>query len=878
MQNQSEKKRRKKKWIALVLTVVMMFAAAMPASASSETSSSMSEINTGPEQTAGTRENSTETPSEQQNAGQAGQGQNAEPESSEDAAGENNSSEKTEESNPDSSETNEEMGAENQPTQESGEESRQAVGSDSSAAKANTIRLAAAASNTVSAPDPVGTIERKNEWQIVSEEYAGTDQVYKKGFDLDGNGSNDIFYQKNVIPTGVENEFRVYMGISKRMTWDEILAKSDFAVSNSNGFHKQEIGTQYSGINKGNPSILHPGKTGQGNDLEATVHYYRGGKIVHTYKGWYYYENTPSASNGTGFIYLKALGIYFLACKTIALSVDKNGGSLVFDIDLDAMEKKNIYFSVDDIVADSVQDSMGDYITYEDCENSDGTVSFSGSTLTWKPESNGVTGTEVKEDGGLTGYYYNIHQMVYKVHLKAEQEGFHSCAQNMNSAVGDAESYPVNQKAVLNCHMGSYTGNPEFQVPYVRGLLYDLEFRKIVAGSEIPLADISFTVTRQPGGSTAAEQVQKTDRQTTGQDGWMKFHNLPWGTYSLQELAGTDSSFQSIYLDGSGLGTPVTVQIGKVINGSALVQDHGSGHSADLQTDLNNMLLLYNGDGIFENTPNTARITIKKVVNEYDSVPSDLKNLSYTITAESFGNSENAVYEMPDKDDMEFRKLNEKTDLKHEETVEYTLVVPAAGGRIYLNEHLPDRLGARMKFGSVKVEKNGNSTDPGSVSRLGSLCGIDVFPGNDLTITYTNLPVGLVYIHKLIDNYQAPLADDAFILRVTSAEDNGQSVNAEVVLKHDEYSPDIEILKTTTLQIAEVLPKEYTQSGITYEKYTIDAETGDTSVYEEGTCQGGQIVVHPGENVEITVHNSYSGEPYFHVSDAVKNAFLPPQR
>lgn len=877
MQNQSEKKRRKKKWIALVLTVVMMFAAAMPAGASSETSSSVSEINTGSEQTAGTGENSTETPSEQQNAGQAGQGQNAEPESSEDTAGENNSSEKTEESNPDSSETNEEMGAENQPTQESGEESRQAAGSDSSAAKANTIRLAAAASNTVSAPDPVGTIERENEWQIVSEEYAGTDQAYKKGFDLDGNGSNDIFYQKNVIPTGVENEFRVYMGISKRMTWDEILAKSDFAVSNSNGFRNQEIGTQYSGINKGNPSILHPGKTGQGNDLEATVNYYRGGKIVHTYKGWYYYENTPRASNGTGFIYLKALGIYFLACKTIALSVDKNGGSLVFNIDLDAMEKKNIYFSVDDIVADSVQDSMGDYITYEDCENSDGTVSFSGSTLTWKPESNGVTGTEVKEDGGLTGYYYNIHQMVYKVHLKAEQTGFHSCAQNMNSAVGDAESYPVNQKAVLNCHMGSYTESPEFQVPYVRGLLYDLEFRKIVAGSQIPLADISFTVTRQSGGSTAAEQVQKTDRQTTGKDGWIKFHDLPWGTYSLQELAGEDGSFQSIYLDGSGLGTPVTVQIGTVINGSALIQDHGSGHSADLQTDLKNMLLLYNGDGIFENTPNTARITIKKVVNEYDSVPSDLKNRSYTVTAKSYGDGGDAVYEMPGKDDTEFRNLNEETKLKHEETVEYTLVVPEAGGSIYLSEP-SDQFDYQMKFGSVKVEKNGNSTEPGAVTHYGTTCRIDIFPGNDLTITYTNLPVGIVRIHKLIDNYQDPLADDAFILRVTSAEDNGQSVNTETVLKHDEYSADIEILKTTTLQIAEVLPKEYTQSGITYEKYTIDAETRDPAVYEEGTGQGGQVVVHPGEIVDITVHNSYSGKPYFHVSDAVKNYFLPPQR
>lgn len=153
------------------------------------------------------------------------------------------------------------------------------------------------------AADWVGNINKANEWQIVSEEYAGREQTNKKGYDIDKDGSDDIYYQKNVIPTGVENEFRVYLGITKSMTWDELIAESNFAITTANSWHNTAIGTRANSIN-GNYSTIYPGKaTSGGNNYEAVVNYTRNGKIVHTYKGWYH-GTTPNCANGTGFIQL----------------------------------------------------------------------------------------------------------------------------------------------------------------------------------------------------------------------------------------------------------------------------------------------------------------------------------------------------------------------------------------------------------------------------------------------------------------------------------------------------------------------------------------------------------------------------------------------
>ena len=707
------------------------------------------------------------------------------------------------------------------------------------------------------APDVVGEIDASNEWQIVSEEYSGREQTDKKAYDIDKDGSDDIYYQKNVIPTGVENEFRIYLGITKKMTWDELLAESDFAITTSNSWHSVAVGTTTKSIN-GNPSTIYPGKVTSGaNNYEAVVNYERNGQVVHTYRGWYH-GTTPNCANGTGFIKLKSLGIYLVASHTVNLG---NGGNqLTFTIDLDAMTSKNINFALEDIVVDSVQDTMGDYITYEDAEYCDGTNSNSGDTLTWIPESNGVDGVQVQDGNGLTGYHYNVHQLVYKVHLKAEKEKFNSCAQNMNSKVGDKESYQTNQQAILNCHMGTYTGKTELQVPYVRGLLYDLEFQKTITDSNISVSGISFTISRKQEGSTIAETLEKTVQESTDDDGWIKFHNLPWGIYTLQELSGNSDSFQEDYLDGTEELNSYELRIGKVINNDGLKNDHGTGHSVDQVNDVDNLLFLYNQNGVFENTPNQAKITIKKIVNEYEAILDDLKDQEYVITTDSTGVKD--IYLQPEETDTALTKLKgRKTELKHQETEVYNLIVPKDGGEINIEEIIPEAIQNKIVFESAEVTQNNGSTEVGAITKTEQGCKVNVLPGNDITITITNVPVGTVKIHKVVDNYQDKLVGDDFIIRVSSVGDDGATVNTETVLAHNETSGKINITKTTTLNIEEVVPKEYSLSKI--------------EISGGGSLKGNQVTVRPGEDVVITVHNSYSSKSFFHAADAIRNLFIP---
>lgn len=123
-------------------------------------------------------------------------------------------------------------------------------------------------------------------------------------------------------------------------------------------------------------------------------------------------------------------------------------------------------------------------------------------------------------------------------------------------------------------------------------------------------------------------------------------------------------------------------------------------------------------------------------------------------------------------------------------------------------------------------------------------------------ITVSDKKEGRVYIKKVIDNYQPELSEDAFIINVSSAEN---TVNAQVVLKHGETSSAIVISEKTTLNITEILPKEYEISQIT--------------ISGGGQLNGNQVIADPGEEITVTVHNRYSGKAFFQSSDAVKNIF-----
>ena len=235
-----------------------------------------------------------------------------------------------------------------------------------------------------------------------------------------------------------------------------------------------------------------------------------------------------------------------------------------------------------------------------------------------------------------------------------------------------------------------------------------------------------------------------------------------------------------------------------------------------------------------------------------------MKKQEYSVKITGVGKKD--IYLLPAATDSFLKKLeNKENTLKHEETVIYDLIVPKNGGTINLQEVIPESIKNKVVFDSATVTANAGSTDLGSVTEKGQGCEVTVLPGNDLTVTITNTPVGTVKIKKVIDNYQKELAEDAFIIQAESADDNGASVNTEAVLKHNESSGTITINTTTTLNINEIVPTEYRLSKIT--------------VSGGGALNDNQVTVNPGENVIITVHNTYSWKPFFHVADAIKNQF-----
>ena len=400
--------------------------------------------------------------------------------------------------------------------------------------------ISVAAVNTASlsaAPDYIGAINTANEWQIVAEQYSGNANSNKVGYDTDGDGVNDVLLQKNVVPTETENEFLVYLSVTKQMTWDELLAQSRLGLTTQGRWTDADVGrlVNTSDIGGNRTNILQPGM-GQRN-YQATIYLTRGGTTVHTFTGWYN-GTTPNASNCTGYIILNGLdNKAIIASAKVNLHQDGSGtgGTLEYTIDLDKMAQNGIYYELDEIELNTVEDTLGDGIIYDGCVNCDGTVSESNGTLTWNitenPDIEGVNYTNP-----TTGYIENVAQLVYRVKLDVTQEGFHSCADNMDSTSNEPESYAVNEYATLHYQMGDNTYMQNFPVPYVRGLLYNITFDKeSTAGKSLTGAVFALY---ESDGTTPVKKSDGTDYTITTVAGQInRFVDLPTGTYVMKEIS-----------------------------------------------------------------------------------------------------------------------------------------------------------------------------------------------------------------------------------------------------------------------------------------------------------------------------------------------------
>lgn len=387
------------------------------------------------------------------------------------------------------------------------------------------------------APNYIGAINQANKWQIVSQEYAGNLNSNKIGYDTDGDSVNDVYLQKNVVPTANENEFLVYLSMTKQMTWDTLLSQSHLGLTTQGKWTDSDVGSlvNLSDIGGNKSNILNPGKGSR--NYEATIYLVKGDRVVHTFTGWYN-GTTPNASNCTGYIILNGLSNKaIIASAKVNLHQDSSGsgGTLSYTIDLDTMSEHNIYYALEEISLDSVEDKLGNNIIYNGVIASDGSVSESNGTLTWNIiENQDVVGVNYTDP--ITGYLENVAQLVYRVKLDVTQNDFHSCADNMQSIVGDKESYEVNQYATLNYRFGNNPYNQNFPIPYVRGLLYDITFNK-QSDSGKSLSGAVFELFQSDGTTPVQNENGEPYIITTEAGVSSEFINLPYGTYVLKEIS-----------------------------------------------------------------------------------------------------------------------------------------------------------------------------------------------------------------------------------------------------------------------------------------------------------------------------------------------------
>lgn len=387
-------------------------------------------------------------------------------------------------------------------------------------------------------PDYIGTINNANKWQIVSEEYSGNANSNKTGYDTDKDDVNDVLLQKNVVPTENENEFLVYLSVTKQMTWDELLAQSQLGLTTQGKWTDADVGkiVNASDIGGSKSNVLQPGM--ESRNYEATIYLTRNGTVVHTFTGWYN-GTTPNASNCTGYIILNGLnGKAIIASAKVNLHQDGSGsgGTLSYTINLDELSENGIKYAVSEIKLTSVEDMLGDYMIYEGGVNCDGSISESGGVLKWNiTENPDIEGTSYEDP--KTGYMENVAQLVYKVKLDVAQAGFNSCGDNMKSIDKDKESYAVNKYAKLSYLMNDESYTLDFPIPYVRGLLYNITFDKVGDDTAEKLAGAVFGL-YESDGVTPVKNPAGDDYQITTADGeTSRFTNLPYGKYTLKELS-----------------------------------------------------------------------------------------------------------------------------------------------------------------------------------------------------------------------------------------------------------------------------------------------------------------------------------------------------
>lgn len=378
--------------------------------------------------------------------------------------------------------------------------------------------------------------EHSNEWQIVDGEYAGN-----TGTDKTLSSDGKVRVQKNVIPTGVENEFLVYLSVDTKQLFADFFASAEYQATTSNDNHSENPGTVKDSMTGDQKNKVSGDGTKYSNSGTFTILSSSGELLAENIKlSW------SQAQNVTFYLEVKDGS----ATKYVLVGVKIKSGSsntVMLSEEAERLIMSNVAQMAD---LRQVTDTMGDYVKFLSVVSGDYTevpsYDESTHTLTWQPtvkenpqidkvkegeskevsfkDYNGNTRTETVYK--YTSWALNAAELVYKVRLDVGKKGFLSAADNLKSKVGDPESCQVNASASLTY---GTDGEISFPVPYVRGVLYDLQFEKVDSDDTAKrLSGAGFTLTDASGNSYPVEEV-------SGKEGVYQALDLPWGTYTLTE-------------------------------------------------------------------------------------------------------------------------------------------------------------------------------------------------------------------------------------------------------------------------------------------------------------------------------------------------------
>ncbi len=805
--------------------------------------------------------------------------------------------------------------------------------------------------------NPISHDTGENIWQIMKGKYWGhtkiNDPDATKAYDRDAyvsySGDNAVRMTKSVINSDIENEFTMYLNIEPQVSWADIMRFNKIGVSNNAG----SIGDDGYPGGGGATKEFYPVPTGSAKTpLDFEYYVETGGKreIIATVTMYAVTNKVPNGSIGIGNLLLQPDGRPFHYVAKFSIRPAANGKNPTLEIDMTEPYKK-YEFPKERPSIQNVQDNMGDYVkTHGYVANYDGGIARAGEKfITWTlpTEDLGEVPYEIVNgmykmkaisrilpNGKLTAYFPRAYQLTYDFFLDVTEPGFPSAYRtNSDNSITNDYAIQTNKSPDDSTRGGtvyytldgkSLTG--DFNSPYIKGLLYDVEFRKVVEKTKIPLEGVKFKIKRISGEGNYSNVEPK--EEVTDEYGWIKFHDLPWGTYEITEVSFKEGDiFQNNYLDEElpkvlgtdGLDKRYFIEgdckVGEVLEilkrkrnpdeKYRLHEDHAGAHSVDKEKDLRNRLYIYNEEnplraGYVENEPYYATVKIKKNVKYFNQMAEYLKDKAYTIkTKNENENPRMPVYWYPyppKKNTLNYwepeggdasndgkwteEEFNKSVDLKHRKRKFYKLILPKTGGEISIKEIIPEEIRNNMELYDVTVEPNEeNKGEYEFYEKEEGEYRLKLQDENNLTVTVKNRPVSKVRVQKYIDNYDTydqKLKDDEFMIRVdgvsTVTDDETKATTSEnfaveSVLKHKEISGYLKLTDPTVLSAKEIIPMEYKLSSMSLVK----SEPGKED--QVSPTNGQDINIELGYDYKFIFYNEYEWKPFFHTFDSLMNEF-----